>query len=74
MLHVFSCCMLLLQGMLVELDAGYRQANPYHNATHAADVAYTMHVLLENGGRQRLRLSKFQLVGCIIAAAAHDFR
>ena len=63
-----------LKAMLVELDVGYREANPYHNSTHAADVAYTLHMLLERGARERLRLSNMQLIGCVIAAAAHDFR
>jgi len=63
-----------IKGMLIELEKGYVAANSYHNAMHAADVAYTLHTLLEAGGRTKLKLTKLQLVACIVAAAAHDFR
>ena len=37
-----------LRSMLLSIEAGYLP-NPYHNATHGADVAYTFHALLVNG-------------------------
>ena len=59
--------------MLVELEEAYI-ANPYHNATHAADVAYTVHAMLLAGAQTKLKLSNLQRVCCVIAGAAHDVR
>ena len=62
-----------MKRMLRELERGYL-ANPYHCSIHGADVAYTLHVMLEKGVEGKLGLTKLQLVSSIIAAAAHDFR
>ena len=59
---------------LEELEMGYRKENPYHNGTHAADVAYTTHLMLEHGVRKAANLSSLQAVACILAAVGHDFR
>ena len=64
----------VIDRMLVALEDGYLPTNPYHNATHAADVAFTTHVMLHHGVREALSLSNLQCVVCVIAAAAHDFR
>lgn len=56
------------------LERGYLFTNPYHNATHAADVAYSTHVMLKHGAQEALQVSDLQCAVCVIAAAAHDFR
>lgn len=38
-----------LARFLRRIEEGYRDVNPYHNATHAADVLQSMHVLLKQG-------------------------
>jgi len=61
--------------MLLELlEGGYIGTNPYHNATHAADVAYTTHVMLKRGVQEALGVTDLQCAMCVLAAAAHDFR
>ena len=62
-----------LDALLGEIEKGYLP-NPYHNATHAADVAYTTHVMLHHGVKQALDLTDMQCAVCVLAAAAHDFR
>lgn len=59
-----------LKALLLSLEAGYR-SNPYHNATHAADVAQTLNFLLVRGGLAR-ELSLLELLGALLAALAHD--
>lgn len=60
--------------LLEKLEHGYLRTNPYHNATHAADVAYTTHVMLRQGVQAALGLSQLQCAVAVLAAAAHDFR
>eukprot|EP00966_Prymnesium_polylepis_P311094 7187424-Prymnesium_polylepis.3 len=62
-----------LRKMLLALEDGYLP-NPYHNRNHAADVAYTFHVLLAKGAATKMGLSNLQQIAGIIASAAHDFR
>eukprot|EP00232_Nephroselmis_pyriformis_P009061 CAMPEP_0182894718 /NCGR_PEP_ID=MMETSP0034_2-20130328/25241_1 /TAXON_ID=156128 /ORGANISM="Nephroselmis pyriformis, Strain CCMP717" /LENGTH=389 /DNA_ID=CAMNT_0025028507 /DNA_START=9 /DNA_END=1178 /DNA_ORIENTATION=- len=48
--------------------------NPYHNGTHAADVAHSMYALMVRGGViERLGLGKFELLACVFSAAIHDY-
>ena len=63
----------ILRSMLLSLEAGYL-SNPYHNAMHGADVAYTFHVLLVNGAAEKMGLTTLQQIGGVIASASHDFR
>lgn len=62
-----------IDALLNEIEKGYLP-NPYHNATHAADVAYTTHVMLCHGVKSALDLTDMQCAVCVLAAAAHDFR
>lgn len=40
-----------LENFLAKIEAGYgRYGNPYHNATHAADVAITTHYFIHSLG------------------------
>lgn len=71
---VLECETETIDAMLDELERGYKPTNPYHNATHAADVAFSTHVMLMHGVKEALRLTDLQCVVCVIAAAAHDFR
>jgi hypothetical protein len=64
----------MITQLLEEVEAGYLPNNPYHNATHGADVAYTTHVMLVHGVREALGLADYQCAVCVLAAAAHDFR
>lgn len=56
------------------LSQGYPARNPYHNATHAADVAYTTHLMLKRGCAEALGLTPLQCVTAILAATAHDYK
>ena len=35
-----------LRRLLRTIESGYNPDNPYHNATHAADVLQTLHVII----------------------------
>lgn len=55
------------------LGEGYINTNPYHNRTHAADVMYTTHCLLQEGTLVGL-LSQTRRLALLIGAALHDFK
>jgi hypothetical protein len=59
------------RSFLRAVEAGY-EANPYHNATHAADVLQTTHVLLHQGGLIGGYADPLTLLGCYLAAVVHD--
>lgn len=46
--------------------------NPYHNATHVADVVQSTHVLLTRDGLGMF-VGKLELLAAVIAATMHDF-
>lgn len=49
--------------------------NPYHNLIHACDAAVTLFTFIEKYGELRCSntgLSEFEIVVCLISAAAHD--
>lgn len=59
--------------MLRALEAAYPMTNPYHNAMHAADVAFTAHCILELA-KEKLNISPLQAIVAVLAAAGHDVR
>lgn len=60
----------VLARFLVVVEGGYHR-NPYHNATHAADVLQSLHVLLARGGlRQAGYADSSTLMACYIAAVS----
>ncbi|PNW86010.1 hypothetical protein CHLRE_03g204689v5 [Chlamydomonas reinhardtii] len=61
----------VLARLLRALEAGY-PANPYHNATHAADVLQTLHVILHGAQLHVHYLDKLGLLAAYFAAIVHD--
>ena len=53
------------------LEQHYEPENPFHNATHAADVAQALHCLLSNL-RSVDSFEPKELLASILAALAHD--
>ncbi len=60
-----------LREFMLAVQAGYRD-NPYHNATHAADVVQATFFMLVTG-KLDAKLTKMDLLAAIIAAAIHDY-
>lgn len=58
--------------MLQVLEAGYNR-NPYHNATHAADVTQNVGVMLAADDLP-CRLSELEVLAMLLAAAVHDVK
>eukprot|EP00727_Mastigamoeba_balamuthi_P013993 m51a1_g9216 putative 3 -cyclic-nucleotide phosphodiesterase rega (808) ;mRNA; f:50535-53703 len=52
------------------VEKGYKE-NPYHNATHAADVVQSMHALLM--GCTGFCFTPLEKLAALIAAACHDY-
>ncbi|KXZ54073.1 hypothetical protein GPECTOR_5g18 [Gonium pectorale] len=61
-----------LARLLRALEAGYL-ANPYHNATHAADVLACMHALLHGARLTQHYTTPMGLLACYFAAIVHDY-
>ena len=63
----------ILRNFLSALQAGYHP-NPYHNATHAADVAQVNYFIMTTGGIvSKLQLGKEELLAGVLAGAIHDY-
>ncbi|KAG2486560.1 hypothetical protein HYH03_014731 [Edaphochlamys debaryana] len=60
-----------LARLLRTLEAGYTN-NPYHNATHAADVLRSLHVLLMGARLTDHYLDPLGLLAAYMAAIVHD--
>ncbi|KAG2486574.1 hypothetical protein HYH03_014744 [Edaphochlamys debaryana] len=60
-----------LARLLRTLEAGYTD-NPYHNATHAADVLRSLHVLLMGARLTDHYLDPLGLLAAYMAAIVHD--
>ncbi|KAG2501954.1 hypothetical protein HYH03_000452 [Edaphochlamys debaryana] len=61
-----------LARLLRHIEAGY-QDNPYHNATHAADVLQTLHVLLYGTQLNQHYVDPLGLFAAYFAAIVHDY-
>lgn len=72
MVRRFSLNPLLLARYLRHIEAGYL-ANPYHNATHAADVLHMLHVMLHHGQLTAHYVDQIGLMAAYIAAVVHDY-
>lgn len=66
-LNTANLCM-----FLYEIQRNYWTINLYHNATHAADVAQSLHVILKRCAFLNEHLTKVDYLACIIAALCHD--
>jgi hypothetical protein len=55
------------------VEAGYRASVPYHNSTHAADVAQSVHFFLTMVDMPQY-LTAEEMFSLIMAAALHDYR
>ncbi|KAG2447135.1 hypothetical protein HYH02_007881 [Chlamydomonas schloesseri] len=55
------------------IEAGYVD-NPYHSATHAADVLQTLHVIIHSGQLHVHYLDPLGLLAAYWAAIVHDYR
>jgi hypothetical protein len=63
----------VLHSFLAGIQAGYHP-NPYHNATHAADVAQINYFIMTKGGlADKCKLSKEELLAGVLAGAIHDY-
>lgn len=58
-----------LARFLRRIEAGYK-TNPYHNATHAADVLQTMHCIITRGGLMPGYVDPMHLMACYTAAVS----
>ncbi|GFR47060.1 hypothetical protein Agub_g8745 [Astrephomene gubernaculifera] len=58
--------------LLRHIEAGY-PGNPYHNATHAADVLQTLHAIAHGGQLSAHYLDPLGLLAAYFAAIIHDY-
>jgi len=63
----------ILRNFLAAVQSGYHP-NPYHNSTHAADVAQINYYIMTQGGLvDKCKLSKEELLAGVLAGAIHDY-
>ncbi|EFJ48255.1 3'5'-cyclic nucleotide phosphodiesterase, partial [Volvox carteri f. nagariensis] len=62
----------VLARLLRHIEAGYND-NPYHNATHAADVLQTLHVIIHGAQLHVHYLDQLGLLAAYFAAIVHDY-
>jgi hypothetical protein len=62
-----------LRNFLYALQSGYHP-NPYHNASHGADVAQINYYIMTQGGlAEKCKMSKEELLAGVLAGAIHDY-
>ncbi|XP_057379504.1 dual specificity calcium/calmodulin-dependent 3',5'-cyclic nucleotide phosphodiesterase 1-like [Daphnia carinata] len=72
-IHKFKIPSSTLEAFLNQTEAGYcKHRNLYHNNTHAADVAQTLHYVLYQTGLMNW-LTDLEIFAAILAAIIHDF-
>ncbi|GIL58439.1 hypothetical protein Vafri_13575 [Volvox africanus] len=62
----------VLARLLRHIEAGYND-NPYHNATHAADVLQTLHVIIHGAQLHVHYVDHLGLLAAYFAAIVHDY-
>ncbi|GIL62062.1 hypothetical protein Vafri_16373, partial [Volvox africanus] len=62
-----------LARLLRHIEAGYNRHNPYHNATHAADVLQTLHVIIHAAQLHEHYLDQLGLLAAYFAGIIHDY-
>ena len=61
-----------LDAFLSRVEQGYKHhGNPYHNATHCADVLQTVHYLLHTTGLETW-FCELEVLALLLAAVIHD--
>lgn len=60
---------------LAEIERGYKQSNPYHNALHAADVAQTCYIYNKYAEiESKISLSPLDISVFFLSAIIHDYK
>jgi len=62
-----------LARFLRSIEAGYCPRIPYHNATHAADVLQTLHVITHRGAMVPQFADRLSVMASLLAAIMHDY-
>ncbi|GFR42649.1 hypothetical protein Agub_g3586, partial [Astrephomene gubernaculifera] len=73
LLSTFRLKPVTLARLLRQIEAGYQSSNPYHNATHAADVLQTLHVIVYSAQLHVHYLDPLGLLAAYYAAIVHDY-
>jgi hypothetical protein len=64
----------MLKSFLEQISNGYMSSTPYHNETHAADAAQTLHYFLTNGDfAVNAKMSPATIFAAIFSSLVHDF-
>lgn len=65
---------LTLCNFLNAIENGYDATQPYHHATHAADVTRSMHFFLHKGGlKAAADLTSLDVLSALLASLIHDY-
>ncbi|KAG2497449.1 hypothetical protein HYH03_004604 [Edaphochlamys debaryana] len=72
LIRQFKLNPMTLARLLRHIEAGY-PPNPYHNATHAADVLQTLHVIVHGAQLHVHYLDRLGLLSAYFAAIVHDY-
>lgn len=72
LMRLFNIPPVTLARFLRRIESGYH-CNPYHCATHAADVLQTLHVILHRGGFVPGYACPESLLSCYLSAIVHDY-
>lgn len=72
--HTLSYDNLRLINFINAIETGYHIENPYHNATHAADVVQSYYYFLSTCNAISLcSLTDSDIAACLISSAVHDY-
>eukprot|EP00939_MAST-03C_sp_MAST-3C-sp1_P000239 g239.t1 len=72
-LNQYKISIPVLEEFLETIHLGYKKSNPYHNATHGADVMYTMHCFFKHSSRLQ-NLTMPDMLAALLAACVHDYK